>query len=156
MGYNYDELYRRDEIIDDPSGTPATIAQWAFYGAGRVAELMFANGLICTQLNNARTNTAVQTSVANPAWGDQSSDRLGFRLRRGDTGQASAARRMFGGNTYAAQPWSRSGHLWLGRAVRGSTCMSEYAVSNQGKAVTGRSGRWLHNNDLRGLGLIGG
>ena len=78
MGYNYDELYRRDEIIDDPSGTPATIARWAFYGPGRVAELLFANGLICTQMNNARTNTAVQSSVANPAWGDQSADRLGY------------------------------------------------------------------------------
>jgi len=29
-------------------------------------------------MNNARTNSAVQTSVSNPAWGDQSSDRLGY------------------------------------------------------------------------------
>ena len=78
VGYNYDELYRRDEIIDDPSGTPATIAQWAFYGAGRVAELNLGNGLICTQMNNARTNSAVQSDVANPAWGDKSTDRLGY------------------------------------------------------------------------------
>ena len=34
--------------------------------------------LICTHMNNARTNSAVQSSVSNPAWGDRSSDRLGF------------------------------------------------------------------------------
>ena len=45
---------------------------------GRVAELELGNGLFCTHMNNARTNSAVQSSVSNPAWGDQSSDRLGY------------------------------------------------------------------------------
>ena len=71
--YNYDELYRLKEITDG-----SAIAQWSFYGPGRVAEQELANGLTCTYLNNARTNSAVQTTESNPAWGDDSSDRLGY------------------------------------------------------------------------------
>ena len=45
----------------------------------RIVECLLGNGLICTQLNNARTNSMVQSpDVPNPAWGDQSSDRLGY------------------------------------------------------------------------------
>ena len=119
VGYNDDELYRRNEIIDDPSGTPVTTAQWAFFrlrpffakawegyggqdGAGRVAELNLGNGLICTQMNNARTNSAVQSGVANPArhggsatWGDKSSDRLGYD-GAGCNGPATFVRVVFG------------------------------------------------------------
>ncbi len=29
-------------------------------------------------MNNSRTNSAVQPAVTNPAWGNQSSDRLGY------------------------------------------------------------------------------
>ena len=37
------------------------------------------NGLNCTWLNNARTNSAVQSPApVNPAWSDSSSDRLGY------------------------------------------------------------------------------
>lgn len=67
------------KIEEDPDGTPTDIAQWWFFGPGRVAELKLGNGLYCTQMNNARTNSAVQSpSSANPAWGDVSSDRLGY------------------------------------------------------------------------------
>ena len=78
VGYNYDELYRRIKIEDDPDDTPADIADWSFFGPGRVAELALVSGLICTHMNNARTNSAVQSSVSNPVWGDRSSDRLGY------------------------------------------------------------------------------
>ena len=43
-----------------------------------MAELTLGNGLICSHMNNARTHSAVQETIANPAWGDQSSDRLGY------------------------------------------------------------------------------
>ena len=76
-GYGRSTLTVEDLDLNEYPDSSA-IARWAFYGAGRVAELMFANGLICTQLNNARTHSAVQSDLANPAWGDQSSDRLGY------------------------------------------------------------------------------
>ncbi|OQB84023.1 MAG: tRNA nuclease WapA precursor [Planctomycetes bacterium ADurb.Bin126] len=43
-----------------------------------MAEVKLGNGLILTHMNNARTRSAVQDGVASPAWGDQSSDRLGY------------------------------------------------------------------------------
>ena len=36
-----------------------------------MAEVALGNGLICTWMNNARTHSAVQGGVANPAWGEQ-------------------------------------------------------------------------------------
>ena len=56
----------------------AAIAGWSFFGPSRVAEVQLGNGLISTWMNNARTNSAVQSGVPNPAWGNQSSDRLGY------------------------------------------------------------------------------
>jgi len=76
--YNTDVLYRRTQVVDDPDGTPADVAQWWFFGPSRTAELKLGNGLICTWMNNARTASAVQEDLANPAWGNQSSDRLGY------------------------------------------------------------------------------
>jgi hypothetical protein len=37
-----------------------------------------SNGLMCTRMNNARTRSAVQSGLANPAWGDKATDRLGY------------------------------------------------------------------------------
>ena len=55
------------------------IASWQFFGSERVAEVVLANGLACTWMNNARTKSAVQSPMpVNPAWGDVSSDRLGY------------------------------------------------------------------------------
>ena len=73
---NYDALYRRRQVIE--AATSAVIVTWQFYGPGRIAELVLGNGLACTYLNNARTNSAVQSGLANPPWGNNSSDRLGY------------------------------------------------------------------------------
>ena len=84
VGYNYDDLYRRTKIENDPDGSPTDIAEWSFFGPSRLAELTLGNQtpgnqLICTYMNNARTHSAVQSPTPqNPAWGNQSSDRLGY------------------------------------------------------------------------------
>ncbi len=72
----YDVLYRRT-LAQDVTNT-LDVASWQFFGPSRVAEVALGYGLICTWLNNARTNSAVQSSVSNPSWGNQSSDRLGY------------------------------------------------------------------------------
>jgi hypothetical protein len=43
-----------------------------------VAEVALGNGMICSYMNNSRTHSAVQSTVANPAWGTPSSDKLGY------------------------------------------------------------------------------
>jgi len=74
---NYDVLYRRKQVIEQATG--AVVAAWQFYGPGRIAEVVLANGLACTYLNNARTNSSVQSPTpVNPSWGNNSSDRLGY------------------------------------------------------------------------------
>ena len=72
----FDALYRKQQIIEGATG--ASIAAWQYFGPGRVAEVALGNGLIQSMLNNARTNSAVQGTVPNPAWGTPSSDRLGY------------------------------------------------------------------------------
>src|ERR1700731_3190266 len=72
----YDALYRRTLVHDQTNAVD--VAKWQFFGPGRVAETALGNGLICTWMNNARTHSAVQATVPNPAWGNQSSDRLGY------------------------------------------------------------------------------
>jgi len=72
----YDLLYRKT-LVEETSGG-ADIAAWKFFGPARVAEVTLANGLACTSMNNARTHSAVQSTVSNPAWGNVSSDRLGY------------------------------------------------------------------------------
>ncbi len=64
----YDALYRRTLVHDVTNGVD--IAAWQFFGPARVAEVTLGNGLICTWMNNARTNSAVQSGLSNPAWGD--------------------------------------------------------------------------------------
>ena len=79
----YDLLYRCRSVVED-SGS-ANIASSQFFGPSRVAEVLLGNGLVCTWMNNARTNSAVQSGVPgvpNPAWvaapDGQASDRLGY------------------------------------------------------------------------------
>jgi hypothetical protein len=79
----YDLLYRRTNINEDDGDT--SIAAWNFFGPSRVADLTLGNGLICTWMNNARTNSAVQaptianpSGVPNPAWDNSANDRLGY------------------------------------------------------------------------------
>jgi RHS repeat-associated protein len=71
-----DPLYRRTAISEATGG--ATVAAWNFMGADRVAEMQLGTSLVCTWMNNARTRTGVQALLASPAWGDVSSDRLGY------------------------------------------------------------------------------
>ena len=73
----YDLLYRRTRSWrtaarrTSPPGSSSARRGWPRSRLG--------NGLICTWMNNARTNSAVQCQrLPNPAWGDQSSDRLGY------------------------------------------------------------------------------
>ena len=68
----HDALYRLKVVGGDLGSS-----SWRFMG-NRVIEQLIGDHLICTQLNNARTHSAVQASVTNPAWGDRSSDRLGY------------------------------------------------------------------------------
>ncbi len=72
----FDALYRKQQIVEGATG--AAIAARQYFGPGRVAEVALGNGLIQTMLNNARTHSAVQGTVPNPAWGTPSSDRLGY------------------------------------------------------------------------------
>ena len=87
----YDPLYRRTQVQETSGAT--NIASWQFFGAERVAEVTLGNGLICTWMNNARTHSAVQAGVPNPAWGDPSSDRLGYD----GSGRAITKRYLAGG-----------------------------------------------------------
>jgi YD repeat-containing protein len=71
----YDTLYRRN-VVSDAGGKH--IADWRFYGASRIADFTFGNGIIGSYMNNAGTGSAVQATVGNPPWGDACSDRLGY------------------------------------------------------------------------------
>ena len=53
---SYDVLYRRNQIIEQ--ATSAVITSWQFFGPARVADVVLANGLTQTFMNNARTNFA--------------------------------------------------------------------------------------------------
>jgi len=71
----YDALYRRNSVTETSGG--ASIAAWQFFG-GRTATVALGNGITCSFMNNAQTNSAVQVGVPNPAWGDKTTDRLGY------------------------------------------------------------------------------
>jgi len=73
---NNNHLYRRTGITEVSGAT--SIAAWAFAGSSRVATVTLANGVVTTYMNNAATQTAVQPGTPNPAWGDDSTDRLGY------------------------------------------------------------------------------
>ncbi|WP_093281801.1 RHS repeat-associated core domain-containing protein [Verrucomicrobium sp. GAS474] len=79
FGNGYDLLYRRNALVTTgASGTLDTVS-WEFFGPSRIAETRWGGtSLIATQLNNDRTRSAIQTGWPTPAWGDQSSDRLGY------------------------------------------------------------------------------
>jgi len=80
LANTYDALYRRNGMTGESSahGVLDTVA-WEFFGPERVVETNYGGGsLIATQMNNARTHSAVQESVALPGWGNASSDRLGY------------------------------------------------------------------------------
>jgi RHS repeat-associated protein len=76
IDFLYDLLYRRTNINEDDGDT--NIAAWEFFGPSRTAEIQLGNGLAATWMNNARTNSAVQSGVPNPAWNNTANDRLGY------------------------------------------------------------------------------
>jgi RHS repeat-associated protein len=95
----YDALYRRTQVQETSGGSP--IASWQFFGPARPAEVTLGNGLIATWMNNARANSAVQSpNPGNPAWGDQSSDRLGYD----GAGRAIGKRYLAGGLNSGTPP----------------------------------------------------
>jgi len=71
----YDALYRRNAVNETSGG--GSIAAWQFFG-NRTAKVALGNGITCSFMNDAQTNSAVQSSVALPAWGDKTTDRLGY------------------------------------------------------------------------------
>lgn len=56
VGYNGDELYPRTDMEENAS----SVASSSFFGAARAAELKLGNARGCTQISNARTNSAVR------------------------------------------------------------------------------------------------
>jgi YD repeat-containing protein len=75
---SYDLLYRRT-LAHDTTGSGYDIATWNFFGPSRVAQVSLGNGVTCTWMNNAGTNSAVQggvPGVPNPTW--TSGDFLGY------------------------------------------------------------------------------
>ncbi|MCE9551798.1 MAG: choice-of-anchor D domain-containing protein, partial [Planctomycetes bacterium] len=75
-----DALYRRTQVGETGG---SAIANWEFFGPTRTAEVKLAANtgganLYCTYMNNDRTRSAIQPGQTTPAWGNQSSDRLGY------------------------------------------------------------------------------
>ncbi len=70
---------RQTQLIDDRGDITLfsyDIASWSFFGPAQVAQVQLGNGLVCTWMNNAGTNSAVQPGVPNPGW--TSGDFLGY------------------------------------------------------------------------------
>lgn len=76
--HEYDLLGRRRVTQDAKNGSGGFIAEWEYFGPARLAEMTLGNGLCATWMNNDRSHATVQSGVSNPAWGDASSDRLGY------------------------------------------------------------------------------
>ena len=53
----YDPLYRRNGVTETSGG--GSLAQWQFFGF-RTATQTLGNGITCSMMNNAQTNSAVQ------------------------------------------------------------------------------------------------
>ncbi len=63
----YDVLYRRNAVTSNgPTGaTSELVADWQFFGPSRVGDMKLGNGMLCSMMNNAQTNSAVQSGVPN-------------------------------------------------------------------------------------------
>ncbi len=73
---NYDVLYRRKQIIEQ--ATSVVIASWQFFGPGRIATVTLGNGLVCSNMNNAQSRSAIQSGLPTPGWGSIATDQLGY------------------------------------------------------------------------------
>lgn len=73
---SFDALYRRTNVGDTGG---SNIASWKFFGPSRTALFALGNGITCSFMNNAQTNSAIQSGgTYPPTWGDKTSDRLGY------------------------------------------------------------------------------
>jgi RHS repeat-associated protein len=80
LSNGYDLLYRRNSLsgVSAAHGDLDSVV-WQFFGPKRIVEANYGSGsLIVTQMNNARTHSAVQATVPQPAWGNISTDQLGY------------------------------------------------------------------------------
>jgi RHS repeat-associated protein len=123
----YDMLYRRN-VVSDAGGTP--IADWRFYGAARIADFTFGNGIIGSHLNKAGSDSAVQASASNPPWGDACSDRLGYD----GTGRTI-------GKRYSLTCGSSSSSSSLSSSSLSSGSSSFSSFSSHSSILSGSSGR---------------
>jgi len=73
---SFDKLYRRQQIIEQ--ATSVVIASWQFFGPGRVATVTLGNGLVCSNMNNAQSRSAIQSGLPTPGWGSIATDQLGY------------------------------------------------------------------------------
>ncbi|MHB1769419.1 MAG: hypothetical protein ACYCUV_16385 [Phycisphaerae bacterium] len=64
---SFDKLYRRQQIIE--AATSAVIASWQFFGPSRIATVTLGNGLLCSNMNNAQSRSAIQSGLPTPASG---------------------------------------------------------------------------------------
>ncbi len=71
----FDALYRRSQIIEQATG--AAIADWQYFGQ-RQATVTLGNGLVCSNMNNAQNRSAIQSGLPTPAWGNITTDQLGY------------------------------------------------------------------------------
>jgi RHS repeat-associated protein len=73
---SFDKLYRRQQIIE--AATSAVVASWQFFGPNRIATVTLGNGLVCSNMNNAQTRSAIQSGLPTPGWGSIATDQLGY------------------------------------------------------------------------------
>jgi len=71
----FDALYRKNAINETSGG--ASIAAWQFFGY-RTATVTLGNGIVTSFMNNAQTRSAIQSGQPTPAWGDITTDQLGY------------------------------------------------------------------------------
>jgi hypothetical protein len=62
---SFDKLYRRQQIIE--AATSAVIASWQYFGPSRIATVTLGNGLVCSNMNNAQSRSAIQSGLPTPA-----------------------------------------------------------------------------------------
>jgi len=49
-----------------------------FFGPSRIATVTLGNGLVCSNMNNAQSRSAIQSGLPTPAWGSIATDQLGY------------------------------------------------------------------------------
>ena len=76
---SFDKLYRRQQIIE--AATSAVIASWQYFGLSRIATVTLGNGLVCSNMNDAQSRSAIQSGLPTPAWGSIATDQLGMTAR---------------------------------------------------------------------------